>query len=76
MYMLTYIGGWINGLSIVVGAWVAVFTLPRIYKDNQVKIKFQWLNQITSKVKLNYEEHRQQLVYYTCSIKMSTKIII
>jgi hypothetical protein len=36
MYMLTYIGGWINGLSIVIGAWVAVFSVPRIYKDNQV----------------------------------------
>jgi hypothetical protein len=34
--MLTYIGGWINGLTIIIGAWVAVFTVPRVYRDNQV----------------------------------------
>lgn len=38
MYMLTYIGGWINGLSIVIAAWVAIFSVPKIYKDNQSKI--------------------------------------
>ena len=36
MYMLTYIGGWINGLSIILGAWVGIFSVPKIYKDNQV----------------------------------------
>ena len=35
--MLTYLGGWINGLSIVIGVWTAIFSLPKIYKDNQVK---------------------------------------
>jgi len=45
MYMLTNIREWINGLSIVIGAWVAVFSVPRIYKDNQVN-KTEWGNKV------------------------------
>jgi hypothetical protein len=34
--MLTYIGGIINGLSIIIAAWVGIFSVPKLYKDNQV----------------------------------------
>jgi len=36
MYLLTYIGGWFNGLTIIISAWVATFSVPRLYRDNQV----------------------------------------
>eukprot|EP00092_Neocalanus_flemingeri_P030043 GFUD01032618.1.p1 GENE.GFUD01032618.1~~GFUD01032618.1.p1 ORF type:complete len:198 (-),score=55.20 GFUD01032618.1:680-1273(-) len=38
MYLLTYIGALMNGLTIVTLAWVAVFSLPRVYRDNQKQI--------------------------------------
>lgn len=38
MYMLTYIGQMVNGLTIFIVLWVTVFSTPRIYKDNQAKI--------------------------------------
>ena len=38
MYLSTYIGGKINGLTILIVLWVSVFSVPRIYKDNQEKI--------------------------------------
>ena len=38
MYMLTYIGRMVNGLTILIVLWVTVFSTPRIYKDNQAKI--------------------------------------
>ena len=38
MYLSTYIGRMVNGLTILILLWVAVFSVPRIYKDNQEKI--------------------------------------
>merc|ERR1711973_878853 len=38
MYLLTYVGAMVNGLSLVILAWVAVFSLPRLYRDNQKQI--------------------------------------
>jgi len=38
MYLLTYIGAITNGLTLVILAWVSLFTLPRVYRDNQKQI--------------------------------------
>merc|ERR1712117_877009 len=38
MYLLTYVGAILNGLTILTLAWVASFTGPRIYRDNQKQI--------------------------------------
>merc|ERR1712002_27125 len=38
MYLLTYIGAMMNGLTIVTLAWVGAFSLPRVYRDNQKQI--------------------------------------
>merc|ERR1711872_399984 len=38
MYLLTYIGALMNGLTIVTLAWIGVFSLPRVYRDNQKQI--------------------------------------
>jgi len=38
MYLLTYIGRMINGLTILIVVWVSIFSAPRIYRDNQAKI--------------------------------------
>merc|ERR1712037_194981 len=38
MYLVGYLGALMTGLTLVTLAWVGVFSLPRIYKDNQAKI--------------------------------------
>jgi len=38
MYLLTYIGAIMNGLTIVTLVWVGYFSIPRIYRDNQKQI--------------------------------------
>jgi len=35
LYCLTYIGSWFNLLTLVILAWVALFTLPKLYLNNQ-----------------------------------------
>merc|ERR1712055_517925 len=57
MYLLTYIGAITNGLTLVILAWVSLFTLPRVYRDNQKQIDeailplTTKLNDLQSKVK-------------------------
>merc|ERR1712071_27181 len=38
MYLLTYIGAIMNGLTVVTLVWVGYFSIPRIYRDNQKQI--------------------------------------
>merc|ERR1711976_64168 len=38
MYLMTYIGALMNGLTIVTLAWVGLFSAPRVYRDNQKQI--------------------------------------
>jgi len=35
LYCLTYIGCWFNLLTLVIVAWCALFSLPRLYLNNQ-----------------------------------------
>ena len=38
MYLLTYVGGMLNGLTLLILGWVGLFSLPRLYRDNQKQI--------------------------------------
>ena len=38
MYLLTYLGAIMNGLTVLTLVWVGVFTGPRLYRDNQKQI--------------------------------------
>merc|ERR1712130_479040 len=38
MYLLTYLGAIMNGLTIITLGWIGVFSVPRIYRDNQKQI--------------------------------------
>merc|ERR1712086_203454 len=49
MYLLTYIGALMNGLTIVTLAWVGQFSLPRVYRDNQKQID-EAINPLKSKL--------------------------
>ena len=38
MYLLTYLGAIMNGLTIITLGWIGAFSVPRIYRDNQKQI--------------------------------------
>lgn len=57
LWVLTYLGSWFNGITLAVIVYVALFTLPKVYENNQelidanlelVKTK---LNEVLSKVR-------------------------
>ena len=38
MYLLTYVGAMLNGLTLLILGWVGLFSLPRLYRDNKKQI--------------------------------------
>lgn len=38
LWLLTYIGAWFNALTLVILAWVGLFTLPKVYVNNQAQV--------------------------------------
>merc|ERR1711944_386400 len=56
MYLLTYIGRMINGLTILIVVWVSIFSAPRIYRDNQAKI-----DEAVGPIKVKVEELTSKL---------------
>ncbi|XP_022103649.1 reticulon-1-A-like isoform X2 [Acanthaster planci] len=38
LWLLTYVGAWFNGLTLVMLAWIDLFTLPIVYEKYQVQI--------------------------------------
>merc|ERR1711934_530598 len=38
LYVLTYVGAWFNALTLVILAWIGVFSLPKLYLNNQVAV--------------------------------------
>merc|ERR1711944_163847 len=69
MYMLTYVGRIINGLTILILIWVSIFSAPRIYRDNQAKIdeaigpiKIK-IDEIMSKVKGGAKKKSKQIIF-------------
>ncbi|XP_071520279.1 uncharacterized protein [Panulirus ornatus] len=57
LWCLTYLGSWFNGLTLVILATVAVFTLPKVYEQNKAHIDQYWtlvrtqVNDVMTKVK-------------------------
>lgn len=41
LWLATYVGAWFNGLTLVILFWIGLFTLPRVYLDNQTAIDEQ-----------------------------------
>merc|ERR1712107_798935 len=38
IFLLTYVGAILNGLTVLILAWVGLFSLPPVYRDNQKQI--------------------------------------
>lgn len=57
LWCLTYLGAWFNGMTLVIIAFVALFTLPKVYENNKQQIDANLdivrtkVAEITSKVK-------------------------
>lgn len=48
-WALTYIGAWFNGLTLVILAYIASFSLPKVYEQNKAQID-QYLELVNSKL--------------------------
>lgn len=57
LWVLTYIGAWFNGMTLVILAFVSLFTLPKVYENNKQSIDTYLdlvkskLTEITEKIK-------------------------
>lgn len=57
LWMLTYLGSWFNGMTLIILGVVALFTLPKVYESNKAQIDQNIdlvrskINDITAKVK-------------------------
>ena len=38
LYVLTYVGAWFNALTLLILAWIGVFTVPKLYLNNQAAV--------------------------------------
>ncbi|XP_023025657.1 reticulon isoform X7 [Leptinotarsa decemlineata] len=57
LWTLTYLGAWFNGMTLIIIAWVALFSLPKVYETNKTQIDANLeivrtkLAEITTKIK-------------------------
>ncbi|KAJ9575301.1 hypothetical protein L9F63_025749, partial [Diploptera punctata] len=49
LWSLTYVGSWFNGMTLIIIAFVALFTLPKVYENNKSQID-QNLDVVRSKI--------------------------
>lgn len=49
LWCLTYIGSWFNGLTLVILAVTALFTLPKVYEQNQAQVD-QYVGMVRTQV--------------------------
>jgi len=38
LWVMTYIGSWFNAMTLLIMAWVGLFTIPKVYVNNQAQI--------------------------------------
>eukprot|EP00090_Calanus_glacialis_P025866 TRINITY_DN405_c0_g1_i1.p1 TRINITY_DN405_c0_g1~~TRINITY_DN405_c0_g1_i1.p1 ORF type:complete len:217 (-),score=49.07 TRINITY_DN405_c0_g1_i1:180-770(-) len=56
LYCLTYIGSWFHFLTIIILAWTGIFTLPRVYLNNQAAI-----DDVVNTVKTNVDGMKEKV---------------
>jgi len=56
LYCLTYIGSWFHFLTIIILAWTGLFTLPRVYLNNQAAI-----DDVVQTVKMNVDGVKEKV---------------
>jgi len=38
LWLLTYVGAWFNALTLLILVWIGLFSLPKVYINNQAKV--------------------------------------
>jgi len=57
LYALTYIGGWFNGLTLIILGFIALFSLPKVYEANKTVID-QYIDLVCGKLsEINAKVH-------------------
>lgn len=51
LWFLTYIGSWFNAMTLIILAWVALFTIPKVYLNNKSQI-----DPVLQKLKAQFKE--------------------
>ncbi|XP_059485611.1 reticulon-1-A isoform X2 [Neocloeon triangulifer] len=49
LWVLTYVGAWFNGMTLIILGFIGAFTLPKVYENNQAQID-QYLEIVRSKM--------------------------
>jgi hypothetical protein len=57
LWLLTYVGAWFNALTLVIVAWVGLFTIPKVYINNQAKV-----DEVLGKVMAQVQEIKEKVV--------------
>jgi hypothetical protein len=57
LWLLTYVGAWFNALTLVILGWVAFFTLPKLYINNQAQV-----DEVVGKVMAQVDEVKAKVV--------------
>jgi len=57
LWFLTYIGAWFNAMTLIILAWLAAFSLPKVYLMNQAKA-----DEILGKVMVQVEEIKSKVM--------------
>lgn len=57
LWLLTYIGAWFNALTLVILTWVGLFTLPKVYIQNQTQV-----DEVLGKVMAQVQEVKGKVV--------------
>jgi hypothetical protein len=60
LWTLTYVGGWFNGLTLVIIALLTIFTLPKVYEVYKVQID-QSVGLAKTKLEAVYKQVREKL---------------
>jgi hypothetical protein len=57
LWLLTYLGSWFNFLTLVILAWLGLFTAPKLYINNQAQV-----DEVVGKVMAQVEEVKGKVV--------------
>ena len=68
LWCLTYIGCWFNALTLILFAWIGAFTIPKLYKDNQLQV-----DQVVGKMNSQIEELREKIISLVPGMKKVEK---
>eukprot|EP00092_Neocalanus_flemingeri_P016785 GFUD01018154.1.p1 GENE.GFUD01018154.1~~GFUD01018154.1.p1 ORF type:complete len:193 (+),score=50.91 GFUD01018154.1:53-631(+) len=57
LWLLTYLGSWFNFLTLIILAWLTLFTAPKLYINNQAQV-----DEVVGKVMAQVEEVKAKVV--------------